>query len=154
VGGEDGSPSTVRAIPLLLLAGLVPACGAPPGGTGQGITLLTQPSGAECALHRGGDLIALAGQTPAVVQVDRSAQEIEIRCTRDGHLPAAARLTPWRPPPASSAAWTDAGPLVMPRYPSVASMRLVRAPAPEAAMAAAALRGPDRPSREIHAALP
>jgi hypothetical protein len=125
-------PPTVRAFHSFLLAAasLLPAaCATSPAGTSQGITLLTDPPGAACDLRRGGDLIAMTGQTPVVLQVDRSAQDIEVRCTHAGHQPVAAVIKPFRPDGSEGIAMAgpDAPALVRPRYPSVASLRLVRA---------------------------
>jgi hypothetical protein len=82
-----------RAAGLMLLLWL-PACATVTTGTTQSIAVLTEPAGAMCQLTRDGTTIAVANPTPNTVTISKSSRELTVRCTRDGHQPAVATVSP------------------------------------------------------------
>jgi membrane-associated protease RseP (regulator of RpoE activity) len=62
----------------------VAACSTLTEGTTEQITVTTDPPGATCKLTRDGAVIATVGPTPAGVNVERSAADILITCSKPG----------------------------------------------------------------------
>jgi hypothetical protein len=61
-------------------------------GTSQHIAVATSPPGGYCALNRDGKLIATVSQTPGVVTVDKTKDDILINCAVIGYQPASQYL--------------------------------------------------------------
>ncbi|NQW09118.1 MAG: hypothetical protein HQ481_04455 [Alphaproteobacteria bacterium] len=78
---------------LLAAAGLaMSGCATITTGSNQSITVLTDPSGAECQLDRQGSAVAIINPTPGAVQVDKSKDTIAIRCRKEGFQDTAGTL--------------------------------------------------------------
>ncbi len=69
------------------------ACSTIVSGTDQSVTVITEPSGAECTLERDGVAIAVINPTPGTVNVDKSSQNISVLCTREEHQDSAGVLS-------------------------------------------------------------
>ncbi len=76
-----------RLLPVLLLAGVLPACGTITSGTSQSLSVLTEPAGASCTLTREGAVVGVVNPSPGTVTVSKSSRDIAVRCTRAGHSP-------------------------------------------------------------------
>jgi len=76
------------ALAALTLGG----CATITTGSGQSLTVLTDPAGAECKLDRKGQTLAVVNPTPGTVQIDKSKDAITIRCTKDGFMETAGTL--------------------------------------------------------------
>lgn len=74
-----------RILSLLLLAAMLPACATITSGSSQGISVITEPAGASCAVQREGATIGVVNPTPGTVQVSKSMRDISVRCTRQGY---------------------------------------------------------------------
>ena len=68
----------------LALLPLLGGCATIVEGTDQSLTVITDPSGAECELRRDGNIIAVVNPTPGSVAVDKSQHSITVRCRLDG----------------------------------------------------------------------
>ena len=70
------------ALPLLaLLAG----CATIVEGTDQSITVSSNPSAATCELRREGGQIGVVNPTPGTVWVEKSQNDIAVRCSKEGY---------------------------------------------------------------------
>lgn len=79
---------------LVVMAGIVVSgCATITTGSNQSITVLTDPSGAECRLDRKGSAVAIINPTPGTVQVDKSKDTIAIRCRKEGFQDTAGTLS-------------------------------------------------------------
>jgi hypothetical protein len=75
------------------ILGLLPAvggCATIVEGSDQSVTVITDPSGAECELRRQGEVVGIVSPTPGTVTVDKSQHDITVRCSRDGYEDAVA----------------------------------------------------------------
>ncbi|MBP0494125.1 hypothetical protein [Roseomonas indoligenes] len=81
---------------LTALLGLVflSACATITTSPSQDLTVLTEPAGAACQMERGGQPVAQLAQTPGTVRIGKSTRETTVSCTKEGHLPAQAVLSP------------------------------------------------------------
>ncbi len=62
------------------------------------VTLASEPAGAQCAVHRGDQVVAEAQPAPATVRLTRSHAVLEVRCRADGYLETATVLRPFDDP--------------------------------------------------------
>ena len=69
----------------LALAPMLAGCATIVEGTDQTVTVITDPAGAECELQRQGSVIAIVNPTPGSVTVDKSQNNITVRCRLEGH---------------------------------------------------------------------
>lgn len=69
------------------------ACATVTTGADQTISVVTDPSGAECRLDRGNSTIAIVNPTPGTVLVDKSKDAILVRCQSEGYQETAANLS-------------------------------------------------------------
>lgn len=76
------------AVAALALSG----CATITKGSGQSVTVLTDPNGAQCKLDRSGMTLAIVNPTPGSVQVEKSKDTITIRCSKEGFLETAGTL--------------------------------------------------------------
>lgn len=75
----------LRAIAVLALAAGAAGCASVTSGTSQTLTLDTVPSGADCSLTRKGLVIGRVNPTPGAVLVQRTRDDITVRCTLAGY---------------------------------------------------------------------
>ena len=74
----------MRTILLLPLLALLPACASIVEGTDQQITVSSKPSEALCELIREGGQIGIVNPTPGTITVSKSAQDITVKCMKEG----------------------------------------------------------------------
>jgi len=61
-------------------------------GTDQTVLVSSEPSGANCKLGRGGEVLGYVQSTPGSVTVSKSKDTITVTCEREEHLPGSATL--------------------------------------------------------------
>ena len=90
-------PGTEKRNCLGLLAGLslslLGACATIVEGSGQTVTVTTQPPGASCKLVREGATVAMVDPTPGSVEVDKDSVDILVLCEMEGHEPGAGTMS-------------------------------------------------------------
>lgn len=81
---------------LLGLIGLafLSACATITTSPSQNLSVLTEPAGATCEIQRNGRHVATVNPTPGTARIGKSTSESTVSCTREGHLPAQAVLSP------------------------------------------------------------
>ena len=72
------------AVSALLLSA---ACATVVEGTTQTVTVATDPSGASCELTNDGKLVGAVNPTPGSLVLDRSNDDLDIECAKQGYLP-------------------------------------------------------------------
>ncbi len=86
-------------LPYRHLAGLalatfaLSACATLTTGSDQTVTVVTDPSGAECRMEREGMTVAIVNPTPGTVQVDKSKNAIVVKCAAEGFQDTFATLS-------------------------------------------------------------
>jgi membrane-associated protease RseP (regulator of RpoE activity) len=53
-------------------------------GTGQSVTISTDPAGAACTVDRGGTRVGQVNPTPGSLRLDKSKDDLQVACTKDG----------------------------------------------------------------------
>lgn len=97
--GDGGSPTMrllFRRVARALLCGataLAAGCATLTSGSTQTVTILSDPAGAACVLHRDGAVIGAVNPTPGSIAVTKGHGEITVRCSRGGFIDAERRLT-------------------------------------------------------------
>jgi hypothetical protein len=98
--GCDGGWPTMRLItrrvaPVLMCGAtaLAAGCATLTTGSAQTVTILSEPAGAACILHRDGAVIGAVNPTPGSIAIAKGHGEIAVRCSRDGFIDAEQRLT-------------------------------------------------------------
>ncbi|HEY8613198.1 MAG TPA: hypothetical protein VIL69_18180 [Roseomonas sp.] len=81
---------------VLGLLGLVflSACATITTSPSQNLTVLTEPPGASCEIQRNNHHVAVVNPTPGTARIGKSTRDTTISCTREGHMPAQATLSP------------------------------------------------------------
>jgi len=74
-----------RTLSLIGLAALG-ACSTVVEGSDQPMTIVTEPSGAECSLLREGAVVGAVSKTPGSVVVSKSKNDLTLSCTVANHL--------------------------------------------------------------------
>ena len=119
----------ILAVTVLLSSG----CATIVKGSSQGVTVKTDPPGANCELSKNGKSVGIVNPTPGTVQLGKGASALDVICKKSGYLDANAKL------PSSFQAWTlgnailggvvgivvDAGSGAMHEYQPEISMRLL-----------------------------
>jgi hypothetical protein len=85
-----------RRVALALVCGataLAAGCATLTTGSSQTVTILSDPAGAACVLHRDGAVIGAVNPTPGSIAVTKGHGEIAVRCSRSGFIDAEQRLT-------------------------------------------------------------
>jgi hypothetical protein len=77
---------------LLGLAGFAAACSTIVEGTDQTVTVTSEPEGAVCELTREGLSVGAINPTPGSIEVDRSSDDITVKCDKDGYLTSIGEL--------------------------------------------------------------
>lgn len=85
------SKAAVRAT-LLAVLFAASGCATLVKGTDESVTVMTEPSGATCALDRDGHSIAMIKATPETVEVDRDKDDIVITCDLEKFETTVGRL--------------------------------------------------------------
>lgn len=67
-------------------AAALSACATVTEGSGDTVNVQTDPPGAFCELKREGVVIAEVGLTPDTVAIEKSKNDVAVRCRRDGYL--------------------------------------------------------------------
>lgn len=83
--------SLVRGTALLAPVMLLPACVS---GTVQAVAVSTSPPGATCAVDRAGARLAVIAQTPGILRVNTSGNELTVTCSKAGFQTAIANARP------------------------------------------------------------
>ncbi len=81
------------ATAFLGLAFLSSGCATITKGSTDTVTVDTRPPGATCALSQAGVTVAYVNPTPGTVQVEKSKNDISVRCEREGFQPAVGVLS-------------------------------------------------------------
>ena len=76
------APGGVLIAALLMLQG----CATIVEGNDQTVSIITDPAGALCQLTRGGQAIGFVNPTPGSVVLEKSADNVSVRCEKDGYL--------------------------------------------------------------------
>jgi len=66
---------------------LAPGCAAIIEGSDQDIQVATDPEAAECSVMRNGVAIAVIPRTPGSVNIEKTKDDIQIVCRREGYRP-------------------------------------------------------------------
>lgn len=61
-------------------------------GSGQAITVNTDPEGADCTLTRNGVVLARVNPTPGAIHVEKSSTDLAVQCVREGYLDAGGNI--------------------------------------------------------------
>jgi hypothetical protein len=69
--------------------GLLGGCATIVEGTDQTLSVSTTPAGATCELIRGGTTIGLVNPTPGSINVEKSQDDITVKCEKEEHQSAA-----------------------------------------------------------------
>lgn len=77
---------------LLGLAGFAAACATIVEGTDQTVSVTSEPEGAVCKLTREGQTVGAINPTPGSIEVDRSSDDITVKCDLDGYLTSIGEL--------------------------------------------------------------
>jgi hypothetical protein len=72
------------ALAVTAIAASLTGCSSIIEGTSQQILLNTNPTGADCALERQGEVIARVQQTPGGATIKKTKYDITVRCTKSG----------------------------------------------------------------------
>lgn len=116
-------------VPALITSG----CATIVTGRSQGLTVKTDPPGANCDLTRKGKSVGVVNPTPGTAQLGKSASALDVSCKKSGYLDTSAKLS------SSLQGWTlgnvifggivgivvDAGTGAMHEYQSEISMKLL-----------------------------
>lgn len=62
-------------------------------GTDQSLTLITDPTGAQCTLRRRGEIVGIINPTPGSAQVEKSKHDIHYLCEKPGYESTAGVIT-------------------------------------------------------------
>ncbi len=84
----------MRSLSVLCLAVLLPGCATIMEGTGQTVSINTDPSGALCRVSRNGATLGEISSTPGSVRVDKSKNDISVSCSKDGYKTATISQSP------------------------------------------------------------
>lgn len=78
----------MRPIISLALLALLSGCATIVNGTSQSVAISTTPAGAHCDVARQGSHIGTVAPTPGSLHLDKSKNDIDVSCTKDGFEPA------------------------------------------------------------------
>lgn len=73
---------------------LLPACATVVEGTGDTVTVSTNPPGATCTMDRNGERVGAIPITPGGVRIDKSRHDLTVTCTREGYQTASVTASP------------------------------------------------------------
>lgn len=78
---------------LFVTALLTSGCATIVTGRSQGLTVKTDPPGANCDLTRKGKSVGVVNPTPGTAQLGKSASALDVNCKKPGYLDASAKLS-------------------------------------------------------------
>lgn len=78
----------MRILPALGLVLVLPGCATITEGTSQNISVITTPPGANCYVDRAGTKLGIINPTPGSLHIDKSKNDLSIRCKRVGYQKA------------------------------------------------------------------
>ena len=78
---------------LSVAALLTSGCATIVKGGSQGVTVKTDPAGANCELTKKGKSVGVVNPTPGSVQVGKGASALDVVCKKTGYLNASAKLS-------------------------------------------------------------
>ena len=82
-----------RWLSLLVFPLMLSACATIIEGNDQTVSVITHPPDARCELIRDGDAVAFVNPTPGSVSLEKSSDDVIVRCTKDGHFAGMATLS-------------------------------------------------------------
>lgn len=74
----------ISRLALLGAAALLSACASITKGTDQNVVVNTSPQGARCELMRDGSILTIVDPTPGTINISKSSEDIQIKCSKDG----------------------------------------------------------------------
>ena len=80
----------MRIIAALAAGLLLQGCATIVEGTGQNVTVATNPPGATCTVDRAGERLGVVTPTPGTLHIQKSRKDIAVRCELPGHRTAGA----------------------------------------------------------------
>lgn len=83
----------LSAVTIAFFGSFLSGCATIVRGTDQGLTLVTDPAGAQCTLKRRGEIVAIINPTPGTAQVEKSKHDIHYFCEKPGYEPTAGVIT-------------------------------------------------------------
>jgi hypothetical protein len=86
------STRRIAGVLAVLAVAMLSGCATITQGSSQTVTVDTRPTGAACALSRGGDKFAVINPTPGTISVDKSSKAISVSCTKEGYQESAGVL--------------------------------------------------------------
>lgn len=80
------SPIHVPGLIACVLTGMFASgCATITTGSTQNLTVLSTPAGANCNLHRAGEMLGVVPATPATLNISKSAKAINVTCRLENH---------------------------------------------------------------------
>jgi S1-C subfamily serine protease len=76
--------SVGRSVVILAAAISLTGCATIIEGTGQSVTISTDPAGAACTVDRGGTRVGQVNPTPGSLRLDKSKDDLQIACIKEG----------------------------------------------------------------------
>jgi len=83
----------LSVVTLIILGSFLSGCATIVRGTDQSLTLVTDPTGAQCTLKRRGEIVGIINPTPGTAQVEKSKHDIHYICEKHGFEPSAGVIT-------------------------------------------------------------
>jgi hypothetical protein len=83
----------LRYAALLALI-LLPGCATIFEGTGESVSVSTEPAGADCTVERKGTRLGQVNPTPGSIHIDKSKDDLAIHCEHAGYQPANMSVSP------------------------------------------------------------
>src|SRR6185312_8897061 len=80
----------ILAFTPLMLGG----CATIVEGTGQSVSISTNPPGAICSVDREGTRLGQVAGTPGSIHIDKSSKDLLVSCAKSGYASATAASTP------------------------------------------------------------
>jgi hypothetical protein len=92
-----------QALILGAAAAATASCASVVSGSTQLVTVMSDPSGANCTLSRDGKVVAHVVSTPSAVKIDKSIKDMIVACQRDGYEESKVAMR------STHDAWSSAG---------------------------------------------
>lgn len=84
----------MRATYLVLCLLPFTGCATIMEGSGQSVTIATDPAGALCNVDRAGTHLGTVANTPGSLRIDKSKNDLAVSCTKDGYQTASVNQSP------------------------------------------------------------
>ncbi len=72
----------------------LPGCATVMEGTGQSVSIASDPSGATCEVTRGGTQLGDVAFTPGSIHIDKSKNDLGVTCKKEGYQTATVAQSP------------------------------------------------------------